>query len=306
MNIYKIAKIFSKSFEEPKNEKKQIENFWEDCNETNTNTFSSNIKSNSFDNNNIIKLNKNNINILTTYQNYSKNNSKRENNKRKLSIDSYTFNKNKHLTTLKESEKENIQLTFHSKINKYNKNYKNFNNKNNNKIFNNIKNKKNNNNNNKNNNINKYNKNYNNNNNNYNNKNYINNSFDNNYHNYNKNKSIKNLTDNKKIFNKKKSPSKNTEINDLFLYRYKKARNINNINKIQIINNKDDTFEYIANQINNLSQNYKNSLNINENNLKKIQIKNYVYKKPKILFNLNNLSIKNAKKILNNKLFEIE
>ena len=72
MNIYKIAKIFSKSFEEPKNEKKQIENFWEDCNETKTNTFSSNIKSNSFDNNNIIKLNKNNIllfmnNILNVY-----------------------------------------------------------------------------------------------------------------------------------------------------------------------------------------------------------------------------------------------
>ena len=172
MNIYKIAKIFSKSFEEPKNEKKQIENFWEDCNETNTNTFSSNIKSNSFDNNNIIKLNKNNINILTTYQNYSKNNSKRENNKRKLSIDSYTFNKNNHLKTLKESEKENIQLTFHSKINKFNKNYKNFNNKNNNKIFNNNKNKKKNNNN-KNINNNKSNNNKNNNNNNFNNKNIL-------------------------------------------------------------------------------------------------------------------------------------
>ena len=278
MNIYKIAKIFSKSFEEPKNEKKQIENFWEDCDETNTNTFLSNIKSNSFDNNNIFKLNKNNINIFT-YQNNSKNITKREKNKRKLSIDSYSF-KNKHLITFKESEKENSKLIFHLKNKKNNKNYKNFNN---NKTFNN---------NNKftNNNYSNY-YNYINNITNYNNNNDKNTYKNNNK--INKTKSIKNLTDKKKDFNNKKSPPK---INDLFLYRYKKARNINNINKIQIINSKDDTFEYIANQINNLSQNYKNSLNINENNLKKIQIKNYVYKKPKILFNINNISIKNAKK----------
>jgi len=288
MNIYKIAKIFSKSFEEPKNEKKQIENFWEDCNETNTNTFSSNIKSNSFDNNNIFKLNKKNINIFT-YQNNSKNLTKRVKNHRKLSIDSYSF-KNKHLITMKESGKKNSKLTFHLKTKKYNINSKNCNN---NKTFNNNTKFTYNNCSNYYNNIN-------------NNSYYNNNNNNNTYKNNNKNiktKSIKILTDIKKIFDTKKSPSK---INDLFLYRYKKDRNSNNINKIQIINSNDDTFEYIANQINNLSQNYKNSININENNLKKFQIKNYVYKKPKILFNINNISIKNSKKIINNNIFDIE